>query len=76
MENANHLLPQATYYKANLHTYSTISDGEIPLDEVKALYKSKGYQILAMTDHNAMTASSRRWKRAISICPAARRSPV
>ncbi len=47
-----HLLPQTKYYKANLHTHSTISDGRMPPKEVKQAYKEKGYQILAFTDHN------------------------
>lgn len=47
-----HLLPQVNYYKANLHTHSNISDGAMSVEEMKAHYKSKGYQILAMTDHN------------------------
>lgn len=47
-----HLLPQTCYYKANLHTHSTISDGRIAPEAVKQAYKEKGYQILAMTDHN------------------------
>lgn len=47
-----YLLPQGNYYKANLHTHSNISDGVMSVEEMKALYKAKGYQILAMTDHN------------------------
>ncbi len=47
-----YLLPQTKFYKANLHTHSTISDGKLTPDEVKQAYKDKGYQILALTDHN------------------------
>ncbi|MBQ7246663.1 MAG: hypothetical protein IJS22_01035 [Lachnospiraceae bacterium] len=39
------------YYKANLHTHSTLSDGAMTPEEVKAAYKAKGYSILAITDH-------------------------
>ena len=47
-----YLLPQCNYYKANLHTHSNISDGKLSPEEVKAAYKERGYQILALTDHN------------------------
>lgn len=47
-----YLLPQVPYYKANLHTHSTISDGKWTPDEVKRFYKDNGYSILALTDHN------------------------
>lgn len=39
------------WYKANLHTHTTTSDGELPLPERIAQYKDQGYQILAITDH-------------------------
>ena len=47
-----HLLPQTNYYRANLHCHSTISDGAFSKEELKQIYKSRGYQILAITDHN------------------------
>lgn len=42
------------YYKANLHTHSTASDGDVPLDEMVELYYDAGYDILAMTDHGVV----------------------
>lgn len=53
-----HLLPQTQYYKANLHTHSTISDGQLSPQEVKQTYKDLGYQILALTDHNIIVDHS------------------
>ena len=47
-----HLLPKVPYFKANLHSHSTISDGAYTKDELREIYKSRGYQILAITDHN------------------------
>ena len=47
-----YLLPKGNYYKANLHTHSNISDGKLSPEEVKRHYKERGYQILALTDHN------------------------
>ena len=47
------LLPKdLTYYKANLHSHSTLSDGCITPEQMKEAYKAKGYSILAITDHN------------------------
>ena len=47
-----HLLPDVKrYFKTNLHTHSTKSDGRHTPEEVKEIYKSRGYQILALTDH-------------------------
>lgn len=47
-----YLLPQVDrYFKANLHTHSTISDGKLTREEVKEAYKALGYQILCLTDH-------------------------
>lgn len=49
------LLPESgNYYKANLHSHSTVSDGARTPEELKALYKSKGYSIVAYTDHNVL----------------------
>lgn len=48
-----HLLPlRKQYFKASLHTHSTVSDGKLTPEEVKALYKEAGYQIVALTDHH------------------------
>lgn len=53
MENKKHLLPLVNqYFKANLHTHSTISDGKMTREAVKEAYKALGYQILCLTDHN------------------------
>lgn len=38
-------------FKANLHCHSTCSDGRCTPEELKAAYKSRGYSILAITDH-------------------------
>ena len=49
------LLPQVEkYFKTNLHTHSTISDGIIDRREVKERYKAAGYSVLALTDHNVI----------------------
>ena len=46
------LLPKVErYFKANLHAHTTISDGKLSPEELKAAYMEKGYQIVAFTDH-------------------------
>lgn len=50
-----YLLPETgTFYKANLHSHSTVSDGEYTPEELKALYKAQGYSVFAYTDHHVM----------------------
>ena len=47
------LLPKdVTYYKANLHCHTVFSDGKMTPEEVKKHYQEKGYQVLAITDHD------------------------
>jgi len=59
MRQIKHLLPCVPqYFKANLHTHSTVSDGKLSPQEVKDLYKSLGYHILAITDHNIIADHS------------------
>lgn len=59
MVTQKHLLPQVDrYFKANLHTHSIISDGQLSPQELKQTYKSLGYQILAITDHNIIADHS------------------
>lgn len=42
------------FYKANLHTHTTISDGQVTPEQVKELYKDDGFSIIAFTDHNIL----------------------
>ena len=45
-------------YKANLHAHTNISDGRLSPEELKELYKSNGYSVLAYTDHDIMIPHS------------------
>ncbi|MBE6630407.1 MAG: hypothetical protein E7624_06105 [Ruminococcaceae bacterium] len=46
------LLPRdGQFYRANMHTHSTLSDGEYTPEELKAHYKGEGYSVLALTEH-------------------------
>ena len=50
-----YLLPETgKYYKANLHTHTTVSDGQFSPEEIKRLYQEKGYSIVAYTDHEIL----------------------
>ena len=43
-----------TFYKANLHCHTTVSDGVMTPQEVKDYYKERGYSVVAFTDHCIM----------------------
>jgi hypothetical protein len=39
------------FWRGNLHTHSTLSDGERGLDDTVLAYKNVGYDFIAMTEH-------------------------
>jgi hypothetical protein len=39
------------FYRGNLHTHSTRSDGTAPPEQVVAAYREQGYDFVALTDH-------------------------
>ena len=43
--------PNRPQYKANLHCHSTHSDGKRTPEQLKEMYKSHGYSVLSITDH-------------------------
>lgn len=46
------------FYKANLHSHSTVSDGKHTPKEMMDYYKEHGYDILALTDHELLVDHS------------------
>ena len=46
--------PDKPFFKGNLHTHTTNSDGRMSPEEVTRRYQEAGYDFLALTDH---------WKR-------------
>lgn len=49
------LLPEGgSFYKANLHCHTNVSDGKLTPSETKALYLRHGYSIIAFTDHEVL----------------------
>ena len=50
-----YLLPEnGSFYKANLHAHTNISDGKLTPEEVKAWYKAHGYSAVCFTDHEVL----------------------
>lgn len=49
------LIPQAgSFYKANMHCHSNISDGALSPCEIKEHYKKMGYDAVCFTDHEVL----------------------
>ena len=50
-----YLLPEkGKFYKANLHSHSTFSDGKLTPQQIKEEYMKKGYSVVAYTDHDLL----------------------
>ena len=51
---------QGNWYKGNLHTHTTASDGTITQEETVRIYKEHGgYDFLALTEHNTYTNTTK-----------------
>lgn len=51
----NYILPKdGNFYKANLHSHTTDSDGFLDPRSLCDMYKSHGYSVLCITDHDRM----------------------
>lgn len=49
----NYLLaPSKNWYRSNLHCHTKVSDGALTPEEVKEIYKWRGYSVIAYSDHN------------------------
>jgi hypothetical protein len=53
------VLDVSTFKKGNIHTHTNLSDGDHPPEQVYAWYRDRGYDFLAITDHNTLTEPSR-----------------
>lgn len=47
--------PQLNWYKGNLHTHSLWSDGDEFPEVISAWYAERGYNFLALSDHNILS---------------------
>lgn len=55
MADTIYLLPESgNYYKANLHTHTTVSDGRLTPEQMKQAYKNQGYSVMCFSDHNKL----------------------
>ena len=54
MDRTYLLPPEGNFYKANLHSHTTVSDGNFTPEEAKVKYRAAGYSILAFTDHRVI----------------------
>ena len=46
---------QKKWFKGNLHTHTTNSDGDTAPEHVAEWYEENGYDWLCLTDHNHLT---------------------
>jgi len=44
-----------SWFKGNLHTHTTNSDGQMTAEQVVRLYEEAGYDFLSITDHGVLT---------------------
>ena len=51
MENIHPFKKSGQWFKGNLHCHSTVSDGNLPPEEVVKIYKDNGWNFLAFTEH-------------------------
>ncbi len=50
-----YLLPEnGSFYKANLHCHTNLSDGKLSPETMKGAYMAHGYSIIAYTDHDIL----------------------
>jgi len=65
-------MPQAKWYKGNIHTHTTRSDGDTEPEKVVAWYRRHGYDFLVLSDHNHLTLleygeGRRRFRRPLMV---------
>ena len=62
----------AKWYKGNIHTHTTESDGDAAPEKVVSWYRRHGYDFLVLSDHNHLTLlnyrpGKRRFKRPLMV---------
>src|SRR5262245_15109758 len=58
--------PAPRWWKGNLHTHTLWSDGDDFPEMVAEWYRTRGYNFLALTDHNVLSQGMR-WMKAADI---------
>lgn len=57
------------WLKGNLHTHTTLSDGELSPERTLELYARRGYDYVALTDHDVIATPDRPHSSAILFLP-------
>ncbi len=60
---------KGNWYKGNLHTHTTNSDGGLSPEDVISSYCRKGYDFLVITDHNKLTDDENLRKENLYLIP-------
>jgi len=60
---------KGNWYKGNLHTHTTNSDGGLSPGDVISTYRRKGYDFLVITDHNKLTDGENLRKENLHLIP-------
>ena len=61
--------PDKPFYKGNLHTHTTNSDGKLSPDEVTGRYQEAEYDFLVLTDHWKRTVETPHFYRNMLLLP-------
>lgn len=59
------------WYRGNVHSHTTNSDGQLSVSELAACYDRNGYDFLFVTDHNVVTDVSKSRSHGILVMPGA-----
>lgn len=60
---------EGRWFKGNLHTHSTMSDGYRTCGQLVELYRDAGYDFLSITDHGVLTAVGHLRDRGLLLIP-------
>jgi hypothetical protein len=55
MPSANPFELEGNWYKGNLHTHTTVSDGDLSPADMCQVYREHGYDFVYLTDHHRVT---------------------
>jgi hypothetical protein len=57
---------EGRWFKGNVHTHTTNSDGHMTKEQIVLRYREAGYDFLSITDHGVLTDTRARAQRLIS----------
>jgi len=66
---SNPFTNEGNWYKGNLHTHTTNSDGELTPQQAVDLYASADYHFLSLTDHRVLTATDKLDPKGMTLIP-------